>query len=226
MPQGLRILSPLRLPFRQAGRARGVAEPAGPGQRRSTRRSEVHLVGRRRGLRHTPGLGGERATMPVSKDQYRVAMGRLGAAVNVITTDGPGGRAGFTASAVCSVTDTPPTLLVCANRGNDSYPAFTANQVLCVNTLAPASEHLSPLFAGLTDHAIDARFDTAEWTQLVTGAPVLGEAAVAFDCRIDQIVTVGTHDVFFCLVEATQVGPVHEGLIYYARGYHRIVPPG
>ena len=57
--------------------------------------------------------------MPVEKQAYREAMARLGAAVNVITTDGPGGRAGFTASAVTSVTDTPPTLLVCANRTND-----------------------------------------------------------------------------------------------------------
>ena len=38
--------------------------------------------------------------MPVEKQAYREAMARLGAAVNVITTDGPGGRAGFTASAV------------------------------------------------------------------------------------------------------------------------------
>ena len=38
--------------------------------------------------------------MPVDKQGYRDAMARFGAAVNVITTDGPGGRAGFTASAV------------------------------------------------------------------------------------------------------------------------------
>ena len=44
--------------------------------------------------------------MAVEKQAYREAMARLGAAVNVITSDGPGGRAGFTASAVCSVTDT------------------------------------------------------------------------------------------------------------------------
>ena len=78
--------------------------------------------------------------MPVEKQAYREAMARLGAAVNVITTDGPGGRAGFTASAVTSVTDTPPTLLVCANRANDSYPAMKENGVLCVNTLTPAQE--------------------------------------------------------------------------------------
>lgn len=44
----------------------------------------------------------------VEKQDFRDAMARLGSAVNIITTDGPAGRAGFTASAVCSVTDTPP----------------------------------------------------------------------------------------------------------------------
>src|SRR5215475_15810508 len=144
----------------------------------------------------------------VSQD-YRDAMAHLGAAVNVITTDGPAGRAGFTASAVCSVTDTPPTLLVCANRTNDSYPAMRANAVLCVNTLAGAHENLSPVFAGMTDHTMAARFEGATWHPLLTGAPVLDGSLVAFDCRIEQIIEVGTHDIFICAVEAVEVGTVH-----------------
>ena len=112
-------------------------------------------------------------------------MAKLGAAVNVITTDGPAGKAGFTASAMCSVTDSPPTLLVCANRANDSYPAFKTNGVLCVNTLSGSQQSLSPVFAGLTSHPVDARFDEAAWSILATGSPVLEDAAVAFDCRID-----------------------------------------
>ena len=164
--------------------------------------------------------------MPVDKQPYRDAMARFGAAVNVITTDGPGGKAGFTASAVTSVTDTPPTLLVCANRANDSYPAFMANKVLCVNTLTPAQEGLSPIFAGMTDHSNEQRFEGHDWHTLETGAPVLDKALVVFDCRIDNIVESGTHDVFFCTVEAVRVGTAKEGLIYYGRGYHTIVATG
>ncbi|STH73084.1 oxidoreductase, flavin:NADH component [Escherichia coli] len=40
----------------------------------------------------------------VDQQTFRDAMSCMGAAVNIITTDGPAGRAGFTASAVCSVT--------------------------------------------------------------------------------------------------------------------------
>jgi flavin reductase len=160
--------------------------------------------------------------VPVEKQAYREAMARLGAAVNVVTTDGPGGRAGFTASAVTSVTDTPPTLLVCANRTNDSYPAMRQNSVLCVNTLTPAQEGLSPIFAGMTQHTMNERFDGYAWRTLETGSPVLDQAVVVFDCRITQIVEVGTHDVFFCSVEAVRTGTAHEGLIYYGRGYHKV----
>ena len=40
----------------------------------------------------------------VDQQTFRDAMSCMGAAVNIITTDGPAGRAGFTASAVCSAT--------------------------------------------------------------------------------------------------------------------------
>jgi flavin reductase len=164
--------------------------------------------------------------VPVSKEAYHEAMARLGAAVNVIATAGPGGRAGFTASAVCSVTDMPPTLLICANRSNDTYAALKANGVVCVNTLTAGQQDLSAVFAGLTTHSVEQRFDFGAWSTLATGAPVLEDAAVAFDCRIDKVVEVGTHDVFFCIVEAVHLGETREGLIYYARGYHRVVHGG
>jgi flavin reductase len=159
----------------------------------------------------------------VSKQAYRDAMARLGAAVNVITSDGPGGRCGFTASAVCSVTDTPPTLLVCVNRNNDSYPPLKQNHVLCVNTLAGGHEDLSAIFAGLTECEASARFESGTWHTLVTGSPVLADATVAFDCHITEAVDIGTHTVFFCEVDGIQIGEAHEALIYYGRVYHRLV---
>jgi flavin reductase len=74
----------------------------------------------------------------------------------------------------------------------------------------------------MTEHDIDGRFATADWTVLKTGCPVLHEAAVSFDCRIVQITEIGTHSVFFCEIDAIQQGPVPEGLIYFGRGYHKI----
>lgn len=164
--------------------------------------------------------------MAVEKQVFRDAMARLGAAVNVVTTDGPAGRAGFTASAVCSVTDTPPMLLVCVNRANESYAATKQNGVLCVNVLTHAQQALSPVFGGLTDIAPERRFGFGSWTTISTGAPALIGAAVSFDCRISKIVPAGTHDVLFCEVEDLRTGADHEGLIYFGRSYHRVAKGG
>ena len=150
-------------------------------------------------------------------------MARLGAAVNVVTTIGTEGPKGLTASAVCSVTDDPPTLLLCINRESEMNEAFKESGVLCVNTLAASQEELSPLFAGFTGVPQAERFTTGTWTALATGAPVLAEAVVSFDCRVTQWTEIGTHTVFFCEVEAIQTGEAHEGLIYFGRSYHRII---
>ena len=157
----------------------------------------------------------------VERDNYRNAMARLGAAVNVIATDGVVGRRGFTASAVCSVTDAPPTLLVCCNRSHETHEALVRNRVMSVNTLSAGQSEVSDVFAGMVGNSVD-RFATGEWTTLSTGAPVLTGAAVAFDCRIVHVHDVGTHSVFFGEVEALALGDAAEGLIYFARGYHPV----
>jgi flavin reductase len=164
----------------------------------------------------------QKETTAVERNAYREAMSRLGAAVNIITTTTPEGAVGFTASAVCSVTDDPPTLLVCMNRASRSSPAFHASRVLCVNVLAHEHQELSGPFAGVGQLPMSERFALAKWLRLVTGSPVLEDAAASFDCTIDQIVEVGTHSVFFCGVKAIRLGPITPALIYHGRAYHRI----
>ncbi|HEY9211997.1 MAG TPA: flavin reductase [Ancylobacter sp.] len=156
----------------------------------------------------------------VSAREFRDGMARLGAAVNIATTDGPGGRAGFTASAVCSVTDTPPTLLVCLNRSTSVFEAVTRNGVLCVNTLAAGHEELSGRFGGKTPMA--ERFEAGAWSALVTGSPVLAGAAASFDCRIVQHTSIGSHNVMFCEVVAITPHLPAAGLIYFNRRYHSV----
>src|SRR5258708_30058691 len=102
------------------------------------------------------------------KEAFREGMSRLGAAVNIITTDGPAGRAGFTASAVCSVTHSPPTLLVCLHPSSSVYDRFADNEALCVNTLKPDHEELSRLFGGKI--GMDERFAAAPWTTRISRA--------------------------------------------------------
>jgi flavin reductase len=152
--------------------------------------------------------------------EYRSAMARLGAAVNIVTTAGPGGRAGFAATAVCSVSDNPPTLLVCLNRGSSAYNAVIENRVICVNTLASHHEGLSNLFGGKTP--VEERFAAGTWTERATGAPVLEGALVSFDCRIRTIHDGGTHDILICDVLDIAFNDGDEALMYFNRRYRTL----
>ena len=162
------------------------------------------------------------STTAVTKEIFREAMARLGAAVHIVTSDGPAGRAGFTASAVCSVTDSPPTLLVCLNRSASVYAAVRANGVLAVNTLAPEHRDLSQLFGGKTP--IEERFAAARWKIGETGAPLLEDALVSFDCRIAQTFEVGSHTLLICEIAGVAGLARGDGLVYFNRAYHSLGP--
>jgi flavin reductase len=158
--------------------------------------------------------------MLLDRSDFREAMARLGAAVNIITTSGPEGDTGFTASAVCSVTDDPATLCVCMNRASSQFLAFRDARSLCVNILGAEGERLSRIFAGQEGMAMAARFEAAHWTRLATGAPVLESAVAALDCTIAQSFSIGTHQVFFCEVKAIRLNAEPSGLVYHRRRYH------
>jgi flavin reductase len=157
------------------------------------------------------------ATVPVP--QFREAMSRLGAAVHVVTTAGPGGKTGFTATAVCSVSDAPPTLLVCLHRRNHTGPILRENKVFCVNTLGAECEGVADIFAGRTGAVMDDRFLAGAWTTHKTGAPLLASAVVGFDCRVVEIKAVASHDVIFGAVVDIRIGPAGPALLYHQRAY-------
>ena len=160
----------------------------------------------------------------IEASDFKNGMALLTTAVNVITTEGPSGCHGFTASAVCSVTDTPPTLLVCMNQSSRSHAYFVENKVLSVNVLGAQHETISNAFASRLSS--EERFEQGSWTRLTTGAPILENALVRFDCEIEDIQQVGTHSIFMCRVVAIKHGEQQDGqedsLVYFNRAYHQV----
>jgi flavin reductase len=159
----------------------------------------------------------------VSQQSFRDAMSKMGAAVNIVTSDGPAGKVGFAATAVCSVTDTPPTLLICLNRSASVFNAVMENKAICVNVLSSDHDGLSNLFGGKTP--VEERFAAANWHCGPSGAPVLDDAVVSFDCTVTADMDIGTHKVLFCSVMSISQGLRDEALIYYQRAYHRVGAP-
>jgi flavin reductase len=157
----------------------------------------------------------------INRPDFCEAMSRLVGAVTIITTEGPAGLGGFTASAVCSVTDDPPMLLACMNRRSRQHAVFKGNGVLCVNVLSAAQEKVSRRFASAA--TVEERFQGERWSVLETGAPALDKALVNFDARIVQTVEAGTHSIFLCDIVTVRIEPENPpGLAYYGRKYHPV----
>ncbi len=157
----------------------------------------------------------------IDKQQFRDTMARLGAAVSIVTSKGEAGIAGCTVSAICSVTDDPPTLLICLNRASRNNSVFRKNGRVCVNILAAQQEDLARAFSA-AEKPVEDRFASGAWTVAGNGCPALEGASASVECDICDISEVGSHSVFFCRVTAARTGTNGEGLIYLGRAFHGI----
>ncbi len=158
----------------------------------------------------TPG-----AVSPVA---FRQAMAQVTASVHVITTAAGGrSRAGLTASAVTSLSDTPPMMLACIRTDSNTLAQIETNGVFCINTLSDADQAIAEVFAGRKGLEGEDRFGLGLWGTLVTGSPALATSLNCFDCRLIDIRTMATHRIVIGEVVGLggkQAGP---GLIYRNR---------
>lgn len=153
---------------------------------------------------------------------FRDAMSLLSAAVNIITTDGPAGRCGLTATAVCSITDSPPTVMIAVNQNSRANATIKANGVVCVNVLTEEHEEAAKDFAGFTQLDIDERFERYRWSEGEHGLPYLDGALVSFGGRVIQVIEQGTHSLFFVEVNGIRKKEGRKGLVYFSRSFHAI----
>jgi len=154
------------------------------------------------------------------KQRFLEGMSFAACTVNIVATDGPAGRSGVTVSAMSSVSaDTEkPTLLVCVHQQGSAAAPIFENEVFSVNILRDDQAHISNRFAGRLKEGED-KFDGAKWISGKTGAPVLDEGLVSFDCRLSKEILVGTHHVFFGEVQDVHLPEDGRPLVYANRGY-------
>ncbi len=156
--------------------------------------------------------------MAADLESFKLGMRRLAAGVCLISTRcANGSPRGLTATAVCSVSASPPTLLACINRSNSSYDAIRTSGHFAVNVLSLEDRPLADLFArpGVLP---EQKFASGLWYTRVTGAPLLESALAAFDCRVSHDVAVGTHGILFGEIQAVSVRQTAAKPLLYAHG--------
>ncbi|MGX5668291.1 flavin reductase [Rhizobium daejeonense] len=152
-------------------------------------------------------------------DDFRSAMRQLAATVNIITAGEGATRRGLTATAVCSMSMTPPSMLVCVNRFGEAHKAITAAGSFCVNILSDDQREIAMRFAGQIGEVGDDKFAPYGWTRLATGAPALDGAMANLDCEIASISETSSHSIFIGNVKAIRFGPETSPLLHYNRNF-------
>lgn len=161
---------------------------------------------------------------PIDCHAFRALMRNVAGQVSIVASGGPGQRNGLTASAVCALSDLPPTVLVCVNRAAGTHDVIIRNGVFTVNALAIGQEDIARVFSGMAAARGEERFETGSWSEGVTGAPVLAEAVCRLECRLFDHRPSVTHTVFFGRVVAGDATLAASPLLYHRGGYTGLEP--
>ena len=151
----------------------------------------------------------------VDGSAFRHAMRSLASGVAIIASGEGEGRVGATVSSLASLSLTPPTLIVSLSRSSSTLAGLRQNGAFSANVLAARHEHLADRFSGRGGLQGVKRFEDMHWTRGATGSPLLVDALVAFDCRLEEIVERHSHALVLGSVVATAEGPDEPALIHW-----------
>ena len=176
-----------------------------------------------------PAVAGELKLAPTRRvaasdaHALRDAFAQLPAGVSVVTSLGPAGPVGMTASTVSSLSLDPPLLLLCAANGCRTLAQLRSHGRFAVNALPAHHAGIARAFAA-PEPVPGHRFRLARH-HLVDAVPVLTDATVVFTCALQQTYPGGDHTI----VVGRILSIAHTGgapLLWHARGFSRLAAPG
>lgn len=146
--------------------------------------------------------------------KFRNLMRHQAGAVTIIAVGQPGSRTGLTATAMCSLTDTPPMILICVNRNASAHAPIKIAKCFSVNVLATEHSELARRFSTKTVEG-EKRFDEHAWSTMVTGAPILNGAIASLDCELADEHVFETHSIFIGRIRDGQFREDAKPLLYF-----------
>ena len=156
--------------------------------------------------------------MPISKDEFRHALGRFASGVTVVTTRDSGGRLhGITVSAFCSLSLEPPLILVCIEKNTGSHYAFEQSNSFVVNILREDQQHLSDHFASF----LPDKFAAVKYHPGIDDLPVLEDVLANLECRLVNSHANGDHTIYVGQIEKATVNNGNP-LVYWHGNYRNL----
>lgn len=157
--------------------------------------------------------------MPISKDEFRHALGRFASGVTVVTArDADGNLHGITVSAFCSVSLEPPLILICIDKNTGSHYALEQTDSFVVNILRDDQQYISDRFAS---HLPD-KFEVVKYHSGIDDLPVLENVLANLECRLVNSHDSGDHTIFVGKIEKATVND-GKPLVYWRGNYGKLM---
>jgi flavin reductase (DIM6/NTAB) family NADH-FMN oxidoreductase RutF len=162
----------------------------------------------------------------ISPQDFRALMRLHANGVAVVACGPVGARTGLTITAVCALSDAPPSLLVCVNARASAHDALVRQQRFSLNFLAAEQADLAKVFAGQAGLSGEARFAGGDWETLPSGAPALVSAVAVADCCVADRFSFGSHSVLAARITGAHARPGAAPLLYFHGAFARLLPAG
>lgn len=149
---------------------------------------------------------------PDVSSNFKLAMRRLTSTVTIITATDGESRYGMTATAVTSLTATPPSILVCINQSASIHGPIDDTRKYCINLLGCDHSDLVSSFSGsLTG---EERFTAGSWAINNSDIPFLVDAQANIFCTVVQMIKHESHTVFIGRVDEVLIQGKTSPLLY------------
>jgi flavin reductase (DIM6/NTAB) family NADH-FMN oxidoreductase RutF len=155
---------------------------------------------------------------PVTSEEFRRAAGRFATGVAIATVlDAGGAPHGLTVSSFTSVSLSPPLVSICLGHAVSLIDTFRESKYFGINILSESQREFSERFARKGHD----RFQGVPWTPGETGVPLIDAVLAAIECRVEQRIPAGDHDIFVGLMVASRAT---EGmpLLHFAGAYRKL----
>ncbi|WP_101760081.1 flavin reductase family protein [Oceanicoccus sp. KOV_DT_Chl] len=153
------------------------------------------------------------------ESKTKQAFKKIGKSVCILSCYSHGQRHASISSAVCNVSNSPPSLLVCIEKTASLATLLIEDTCFGVNVLAADQQ-------ATLDHCMhhkgEQRFGHGEWSSNTDQPPLLAASQANFCCRVAQINRFETHLIIVALIEQSYSTDETNGLIYLGGKFHLI----
>ena len=154
----------------------------------------------------------------IDTSTFRRLLGRFASGIAIITARDGDRDVGMTVSAFCSVSLSPPLVLVCVDRKASMHDLLLSHPKLGISIVGSEHEAHSRRFA---DKKEARRFDGVPFTRGESSVMLLDDATAQLECQLVSHHAAGDHTIFIAEVERGAMGDA-EPLLHFSGRYAQL----